>query len=74
MTNISERQRAKKLRNVFIYKKHVILQKSWHLALRDIFIYKKQHTLYYVIFYEFLKLEFLYKNHVTLRYMTFIYI
>ena len=52
-------QNEKKLRNVFIYKKPytlrygifheifeagIYLQKAWHFALRDVFIYKKLDT------------------------------
>ena len=66
MTAIIERQRArlytqkaKKLRNVFIYKKKDTFQKATQFPLR--FIYKKPDTLLYAIFMKFLKLAFTYK-------------
>ena len=72
MTAIIERQHArlytqnhKKLRNVFIYKKPDTFQKARNF--RYVFRYKKPYTLRYGIFMKFLKLEFVYKKHDTLR-------
>ena len=61
----------KKLRNVFIYKKPDTFQKARQFPLR--FYTQKAIHWRYGIFMEFLKLEFIFKKHDTLRYVTFIY-
>ena len=78
MTAILERQRArlytqkaKKLRNFFIYKKLDTFQKARQIPLG--FKYKKSYTWHYRIFMKFLKFAFIYKKHDTLRYVTVFY-
>ena len=47
------------------------IQKAWHFALRDIFIYKNPDTLKEAR--QFALRFFIYKKHDTLRYVTFLY-
>ena len=77
MTAIIERQRARlykkqKRFQTFLYTKSQTLFKKLS-KFRYVFKYKKQYTWRYGIFMKFLKLEFIYKKHDTLRYVTFLY-
>ena len=75
-TDIIEIQRARwntqksKKCETFLYTKSQTLFKKLD-NIRYVFIYKKPYTWRYGIFIKFLKLEFIYKNHDTLRYVTF---
>ena len=78
MTAIIERQRArlytqkaKKMRNVYIFKNSDTFQKARQFPLR--FYIQKAIHLTLRDFREFSKLAFIYKKHDTLRYVTFLY-
>ena len=78
MTAIIKRQRArlytqkaKKLPNVFIYKKPDTFQKVRQFRLR-FFIQKATH-LTFLDFHEIFEIGIHIKKHVTLRYVTFLY-
>ena len=51
---------------------HVYIHKK-QKKLRNVFIYKKSYTWRYGIFMKFLKLAFIFKNHDTLCYVTFLF-